>query len=147
MKMNWGGGIAVTYITFMVIMIILAVVFMNQDVSLETKDYYSKGISYQQQIDKMNRTKDLPEQLSILQNGSTIDFSFPKIFKRQHIGGKIFFYRPADNKKDFVTNIEPDTAGTQFVDATILAKGLWKIKVDWLVNGTGYYNEHIIMVN
>ena len=131
----------------MIAMIILVIIFMNQDVALETKDYYLRGISYQLQIDKMNRTKNLPEQLSIRQYGSAISFIFPNIFKKKQINGKIYFYRPANNKKDFIINVAPDSSGIQMVDASVLEKGLWRIKVDWLVNGNGYYNEQILMVN
>ena len=120
---------------------------MNQDVVLETKDYYAKGISYQAQIDKMIRTNKLPEQLSIMQKGDEINFDFPKIFNSKKIEGKIFFYRPSDNNKDFTVNIEPDSSGMQIVPVSNVIKGLWKIKVDWLTGGTSYFNEKILMVN
>ncbi|MDP2038234.1 MAG: FixH family protein, partial [Ignavibacteria bacterium] len=62
LKLNWGFGIAVTYILFVVVTLVMVFIFMNQDVSLETENYYSKGIEYQGQIDKINRTQSLPEQ-------------------------------------------------------------------------------------
>ena len=147
MKLNWGSGIAAVYIIFVIAVLITVVVFMNQDVSLETKDYYAKGIAYQEQIDKMNRANELPEKLAIEQTGNYLNFSFPKIFNQHEIGGMIYFYRPSNNQKDFLVNIQTDTSGVQTIPVASIAKGLWKIKVDWSARNNTYYNEKILMVN
>ena len=46
-KFNWGTGILITIIIFMVITIGTVVFLMNQDVDLVTSDYYNKGIQHQ----------------------------------------------------------------------------------------------------
>ena len=147
MKLNWGGGIAAVYIIFMIGVLILVFIFMNQEVTLETNDYYFKGVEYQKQIDKIKRTNELPEQLTIIQNELAINFQFPKIFSSNDIGGTIDFYRPSDDNKDFSIKINTDTSRSQSIAAANLDKGLWKIKVDWLAKGNSYYNEKILMVN
>lgn len=147
MKLNWGSGIAVVYILFVIAVLIAVVVFMNQDVSLETKDYYAKGIAYQEQIDKMNRANELPEKLEIEQAGNYLNFNFPKIFRPNEIGGMIYFYRPSNKQQDFLVNIQPDTSGIQTVPVASIEKGLWKIKIEWAAKGNSYYNEKIFMVN
>lgn len=147
MKLNWGSGIAAVYILFMIGVLIMVYIFMNQEVPLETSDYYAKGIAYQDQIDKQKRTSELPEQISIEQTGTSINFQFPKIFKRDMIGGSIYFYRPSNSGNDFSVNVETDTSGIQIIDAAKLDKGLWKIKVDWSVKNNNYYNEKLLMVN
>ncbi len=147
MKLNWGGGIAAVYILFMIGVLIMVYIFMNQDVTLETEDYYAKGINYQTQIDKIKRTSELPEQLLIEQVGEKIIFSFPKLFSEKEIGGTIFFFRPSDDKKDFTKEIKPDSSMQQNFSVLEIEKGLWKIKVDWIVKNNSYYNEKLIMVN
>ena len=120
---------------------------MNQDVSLETDNYYTKGIQYQEQIDKINRTKNLPEQIEVSVTKSGIAFSFPKIFSANEFQGKIFLYRPDNKLKDFTVDVSPDTSLSQLISTTDLDRGLWKIKVNWSAKGNSYYNEKLIMVN
>jgi hypothetical protein len=147
MKLNWGKGIALVYTLFMIGVLIMVYIFMNQDVSLVTDDYYSKTLTYQKEIDKINRTNLLPENLLIKQNQDSILFTFPKMFASSSISGLIFFYRPSDQSKDFVLKINPDSRNTHTVPTKQLSNGLWKIKVEWSASDTSYYNEKIIMVN
>lgn len=147
LKFNWGTGIALTYILFVVAILIMVFTFMNQDVILETNDYYAKGLDYQKQIDKIERTNKLPKQLEIISSNGEIIFHFPEIFKDKKINGEIHFYRPSNNKFDFTQKINLDSNLTQKVITSNLPKGLWKIKVDWYVDNNNYYNEKIIMAN
>jgi len=147
LKFNWGTGIALTYILFVVAILIMVFTFMNQDVILETNDYYAKGLDYQKQIDKIERTNKLPKQLEIISSNGEIIFHFPEIFKDKEINGEIHFYRPSNNKFDFTQKINLDSNLTQKVITSNLPKGLWKIKVDWYFDNNNYYNEKIIMAN
>ncbi len=147
LKFNWGFGIATTYTIFVIVTLVMVVIFMNQEVSLETENYYAKGIKYQEQIDKVNRTRILPEQLEISASQAAILFSFPRIFDNRDFSGKISFYRPNDEKKDFTVEIMPDTSHSQTISTESLDKGLWKVKVDWNAKGNNYYNEKLVMVN
>jgi len=147
LKFNWGTGIALVYAVFIIVVLITVIVFMNQDVSLETKDYYVKGIKYQQEIDRLNRTKELPEQLELLIKPEFVQVSFPKIFRSKKISGSINLYRPSDKTKDFSIAISTDSLCNQFIPASRLVKGLWKVKIDWLADGISYYNEKSLMVD
>lgn len=147
MKLNWGTGIGAVYIFFMIGVLIMVAIFMNQDVSLETKDYYSKGIAYQNEIDKLNRTKELPEQLQINLDKDKVVFQFPQLFDSKILSGKIYFYRPSNSGMDFHSPIALDSNLTQSISTVSLEKGLWKIKTDWNVNSTEYFTEKIIMIN
>lgn len=147
MKLNWGIGIAAVYILFMIGVLIMVFIFMNQDVTLETDNYYMKGIQHQEQIDKETRTSKLPEQTEIKQENGFIVIKFPGIFYNRDITGVINFYRPSDNTKDFSFPVQTDSSNTQFVPSSNLEKGLWKIKINWDVKEISYYNEKILMVN
>ena len=147
LKFNWGTGIALTYILFLIAILTMVFIFMNQDVVLETNDYYAKGLEYQKQIDKIERTKNLTEQLEILNKNDRIVFNFPKIFANKIISGEIYFYRPSNNKSDFKSKIDLTDSLQQIIFTKNLEKGLWKIKVDWSVENQNYYNEKILMIN
>ncbi|KUO61175.1 hypothetical protein APF79_13610 [bacterium BRH_c32] len=146
MKLNWGSGIAITYILFMVAVIILVVIFMNQDVHLVTDDYYAKEIEYQQQIDKVKRTKLLNEQPEVTFNNGVFMVSFPRSVKNI-INGEIQIYRPSDSNLDKTVEIILDAENRQSIEPPINKPGLWKVKMDWMRNDTNYYNEKIILSN
>ena len=147
LKLNWGFGIAAVYILFLVGTLIMVMIFMNQDVSLESKDYYVKGIKYQEEIDKMKRSKELPEQLRISVEQNSIVFTFPKIFNNEELTGKIYFNRPSDDSKDLTVNVQADSTSKQFIPTLNISKGLWKIRVDWSGRGNSYLDQKIVMVN
>ena len=145
--LNWGFGIAAAYILFIICTLIMVIIFMNQEVSLESKDYYAKGIKYQNEIDKMKRSKELSEQLDISIKQNSLVFTFPRIINSNELSGKIYFYRPSDKSKDLTVNIAPDSSRAQIISTYNFAKGLWKIKVDWNSRGNSYLDEKIVMVN
>ena len=146
-KLNWGFGIALTYIVFVFLTLVMVVIFMRQDVTLENKDYYARGLVYQDKIEKITNSKNLPEQLDISVASDFIKLAFPKMFGRNDVSGSITFYRPASDKEDFTVNISPDTSNTQIIPTKDIARGLWKVRVDWSAKGINYFDEKPIMVN
>lgn len=147
LKFNWGTGIAITYLAFVIGVLIMVFIFMNQEVSLETKDYYAKGLEYQKQIDKIERTNNLSEQLEISTTENEIIFNFPKIFTPKNIHGEIYFYRPSNSNNDLKVKIDLNEQNIQKFSTSNFPKGLWKIKVDWFGNNQNFYNEKILMIN
>jgi hypothetical protein len=146
-KFSWGSGIAATYIGFVLATLVMVVIFMKQDVTLETKDYYAKGLAYQEQIEKMNRAKNLSEQLEITSLQNSIKLSFPKIFSAESLMGTVTLYRPANDKNDFTIHVSTDTSRIQLIPTENMSKGLWKVRVDWSADDVTYFNETPIMVN
>lgn len=147
MKFNWGFKIAATYILFMIGVIVMVVIFMNQDVELVTENYYAKELTYQNEIDKINRTNALANQLEIKKGENGINFIFPNQFNASDISGLIYFYRPSDESKDFIESIKADTTNLQSIPSNKLIRGLWKIKVEWNVGANAYLNEKILMAD
>ena len=146
MKVTWGIGIALTYILFVVIIIILVIFSSTKDVNLVTDDYYANELKFQDQIDKVKRTGMLTDELVLDLDDRGIHFKFPKLFLYSEIEGEILFYRPSDRKKDFIINVKLNPENILTVNKSKIEKGLWKIKIDWRADNQEYYNEKIIMV-
>lgn len=147
MKMNWGKSIAAVYISFMIVTLGVVAFAFTQDVNLVTDDYYAQEIKYQDQIDRIQRTKDLPEQLSINLENEYIKLKFPAMFEPETIIGEIHIYRPSDSKVDIKIPVEVNSAGELYYPKQGIAAGLWKVKVNWGPAGNEYYNEQILMIN
>lgn len=146
-KFNWGTGILITIIIFMVITISTVVFLMNQDVDLVTSDYYNKGIQHQSQIERVNRTNEMVEKVLINPGNGFVIFIFPKSLAQKSLKGTIQFYRPSDSKKDFSIPLSVDTNGQQVISTQSIAKGYWKVKVDWTQDAIEYYKESSFVIN
>ena len=123
----------------------MTVIFMTQDVSLVSNNYYEKSLSYQDEIDKQSRTKSLDEQVKINFNGEIIIISVPSDYISKDISGEIFFYRPSNPKLDFALPLQL-VAGSQKIPVERLEKGFWRIKLNWIMDGNRYYNERVITI-
>lgn len=146
MKLNWGKGIFAAYTVFMIVVLGTVAFTTTVDVDLVADDYYEQEIKYQNEIDKKNRTNQLTEQVDVILEKENVKISFPKN-SYEYISGKINFYRPSDEKLDFSLDIKIDSTVSQIIPRGKLAKGLWKVKVDWRHFNQEYLNEKIIVIN
>lgn len=147
MKISWGTGILIVILVFMAASISMTVYFMNQDVHLVTDNYYEKELVYQQQIDKMQRTYDLNEEVKMKFNGSIVTLIFPGAYLDNSISGELYFYRPSDPNKDFKLPLQINEEGNQVIPVKGLEKGFWRLKLNWTMEGNDYYNERAININ
>lgn len=147
-KMNWGTGITIVIVVFLVVTIGQVILIHKLiDYDLVVEEYYDAEINYQSQIDKIKRTQDLPEELKISISEKGIEFDFPKIFESKSISGVVNFYKPSDDLLDTKEMIIVDDSCRMFLPKDKFSAGLWKAKVDWSVDGVEYYNEKLLMVN
>ena len=146
MKMNWGTGILIGIIIFILISVSMTVIFMNQDVNLVTDEYYENSLKYQDEIDKQSRTNALSEEVKIDFNGQLINVLFPEHYQNKSISGEIYFYRPSDPSLDFKIPLLINAEGNQFISTERLVKGYWRLKLNWTMDGSGYYNERAITI-
>jgi len=131
----------------MVLAILTAVYFMNQDVNLVTDDYYQQEIKYQDQIDKIERTNALPEKPAIDFDGEGVKVSFPEALLIKNVIGKIHFYRPSNPKLDFDLPLSLSDDGVQIVSTKKMETGFWRLKMYWAMDGKDYYNEKEVIIN
>jgi len=146
-EFNWGTGILITIIIFLVITISTTIFLMNQNVDLVASDYYNKGIQHQQQIDRLNRTAAMDEKVFINLESGFIRLVFPRSFLQKVINGTVKFYRPSDSKKDFALALAIDTSAQQIIPTQSLAKGYWKIELSWNQDSVEFYKENSFVIN
>ena len=144
-KISWGTGIVIGIITFVVISVTMTIIFMMQDVNLVTDKYYENSLQYQDEIDKQNRTLALSEDVILNFNGELISISFPENYLNKKISGEIDFYRPSDPKLDFRLPLQL-VEGKQVIPVTRIEKGFWRLKLNWVMDGDGYYNERALNI-
>jgi len=142
MKISWGKGLALAYAGFVILVLTMVGITITKDVDLVTPNYYDKEIKYQEEIDKINNTLRLKDQVKFDLSVTAFMVSFPALSASSVIKGEVNFYRPSDSKKDFKVPIETDKEFKQVFDVSKIEKGLWKVKVNWNMDGIEYLSNN-----
>lgn len=141
--MNWGYRIAIGFTAFCLITIGVTIFLMMQKVDVVTDNYYEKELKYQEQLDKVARTRALKDAMEIANTGKELIIKFPNMPDKSQKNNFISLYRPSDNTKDVKIPVMTDTSRTQIVSIDNLAKGYWKLQVNWSSGGNEFYYESV----
>jgi hypothetical protein len=144
MKFHWGTGILITIILFILAVVAFYIWSLNLDINLVEDNYYEKELAYQDKIDRIENTKSLPGTISLNLSNEILTISFPDSLKMKNAEGHILFYRPSDPGKDFSVPLQVNDSSIQVIDARRLDKGRYVIKIDWMMDGKGYYFEEAV---
>jgi len=145
---RWPIGIAVTYISFMLILIGIFVFSTFNKVDLVTEDYYEQEIKYQQQIDRINRANSLATPVNWYHDTrkKQIIIQFPDEVNSKNIQGNIIFFRPSDATQDKMVALRLSSENLQTISTQHLVPGLWKLKIFWQINQEDYYTEGTLVI-
>jgi hypothetical protein len=140
--MNWGTKLVIGMILFMIMIIVYAVLMIRSDSdALVDNDYYEKGINYNLDYrKKMHVRQDRAEPAILLRNDSLV-----VTFTREATG-KIRMIRTANSKLDKSYELETDTTKVFKIPVINLARGLWKVQLDWSSMGRPYLYEKEVML-
>ena len=139
------GGYFCIAITGIVIFIMWA---LHQNMDLVRADYYEHEILFQDQIDAVNRARPFAREVIAaydLKKRSLL-VSVPVAHLGPQFSGEAHLYRPSDAKLDQRIDLNPAPDGKQTINAANLAPGLWKVRLDWTVNGETFAFEQTIIV-
>ncbi len=143
MKWNWGTKLVVAMAAFMIMIIVLVILMFQEKVELVEADYYPKGQNYQQHIDEINRTDQLPQPLDITYESGVVTIIFPYHFNPDSLSGEVSFYNRSESEKDLRFELKPDSLRTVRFDVRSL-HGRYLIQIEWKYNNLGYFKENPI---
>jgi hypothetical protein len=142
--MNFGNWIVVAFVLFAIFIGVLVTVCVRQDISLVSKNYYSEELAYQDQIKRINNTTGLSKKPGIAKiDDNTIQITFDKELKIEN--GRVKFFCPSDPKMDRDFELTAD-GNTQLFNTSALRKGMYKVKLLWVMDGKEFYYEEIINI-
>ena len=140
MKFNWGTGIVIAFICF-ISFILYFVINMSfspkYDQDLVVEDYYGETLTYQKDIDKLENSEKLKQNITYKKTEEGLLISFPEDLDITKITGNVFLYRPSNKQLDFDTAISLSKPYLLIPDNR-LVDGRWNIKIDWQYNGISY---------
>ncbi|MBG0782149.1 MAG: FixH family protein [Bacteroidales bacterium] len=140
MKWNWGTKLFIWTAAFMIMLIVFAVLMMREEISLVEPDYYPKGQTHQELIDKRRNARSLSEQISLNLDDEVLLLQFPAALEPKSISGNVQLYHVAEQDKDALFELNPDTSGLMRIEVGSL-HGRYILKIDWKYLETTYYTE------
>lgn len=146
MTVNWGTGIAATYVAFAAATSGFVVFAMNRPVSLVSPDYYADSLREDQQLAAIRNTQALETSPAVWWDGKDgIHVSVPA-GHASVARGSFTFYRASDMSADRTFDLKPNAQGRQDVRVRDFARGLWLVKLRWSAEGREYYYEQPVML-
>lgn len=137
----WPKFIIAAFILFAFFIGYMVRLAMQTDVDLVSKDYYKKEIAYQQHINQVKETNALSAPLTFVlaPAAGQLSLVFPETFANQKVTGTIHFFRPSSAKLDFELPVQLNADRQQHVATSQLAKGLWRVQINWQAGDKAYY--------
>ena len=146
MTLNWGTGIAATYIVFATATGGFVVFAMSRPVALVSPDYYADSLREDQQLAAIRNAQALTTPPAVEWNGiDRIRVSIPPGQSRG-AKGSLTLYRASDVAADRTSELKVSVEGTQDIRTDNLARGLWLVKLRWSAEGREYYFEQPVML-
>ncbi len=146
MKWNWGTKLFIWTAAFMIMLIVFAILMMREQISLVEPDYYPKGQTHEELIEKHRNALSLSEQIKVDVADGRLVIQFPEELEPNNITGEVQLYHVVDESKDALYLLEVDADGKVSIMVTSL-KGRYTLKIDWRYKETNYYTEKQININ
>jgi hypothetical protein len=137
-KWNWGTKLTLFIILFMGFIFVLVYLSTKNSIILVEKDYYPKGLRFQDRIDELTNAHFLKDSFEIVQEEEFVVLNLPEI---NPDSGTVVFYRLNNNLLDLTIPIDPDTSLTMHFPAGSFEKGKYLLKVHWFEKEKGYFVE------
>ncbi len=146
LKINWGTKIAVLYIGFVGLIVVMVVMSMRQKIDLVSEDYYNKELMFQDKINEMKNNNSLSGTITHTITNTDIELQFQPEFKTRKVTGEILFFCPADASRDFKTVVSLDENAQQKISLSTLSKGMYKMQISWKDESKAYFAEETIVI-
>jgi hypothetical protein len=142
--MSWGTKITILYSGFVLLIVSMVYMAMNQKMDLVSKDYYEQELHFQDKINSAANLSALQEPLNYEIKGDELIIEFPSSFHAQKINGNILFQYVSDAGMDQSFSIVADADGKMHIGIADFKKGVYKMMVNWDAGGKGYYFEAMV---
>ncbi len=133
MKFNWGHGILIFIILFLILIGSFVIFALYQSQDLESDDYYDKGAGYSNQIEVNKRSDLYKDNITLTSSQSGVQIGLCKSLASSGDSIHIYFYRPSDKKSD----IQFNCLMTEMINlpASELKSGRYVVKISWTHKG------------
>lgn len=138
MKFNWGTGIFIFLMVFVFSILSFVYFAFQQDVNLVNKEYYQKGVDFDNERSMRERATLEESRFSIEQNNELVIISVDEAYFSEINDTEAYFYRPSDRHKDIRFVFKDSTLS---IPTKSLIKGKYTLKISWKKDETDYLLE------
>ena len=137
MKFNWGTGILIFLILFLLAAALFIAFAMRQSVELVHEDYYERGVDHTSQMDLEERSAPYREAIKAVQLEGSLQISMADSVALRTDSAKIHLYRPSDERLDISLPYDPGR-GALIIPRENLEAGRYILKLTWFSQGLEY---------
>ncbi len=137
MKFNWGTGIFLFLVIFLLACAVFIIFASRQQVNLVHKNYYEKGVDYSEQMKVDARSKQYAHSLKVSSSSDFFSINIKESLTEKIDSGTILMFRPSDKTKDISAAVKAGTSTMQF-DKRELVSGRYILKFSWYMDGLRY---------
>ena len=137
-KWNWGTGITLFIILFVSFILFRVYLTLQNPVDLVEKDYYPKGLAFQDRIDEVNNANSVKDKFVIEQTERGVIVHLPTMHPDT---GSLHVFRPSDEDMDILLQLHPDSTMAIRFDTKQFHRGKYIMKLYWEELGNRYYLE------
>lgn len=137
MKFNWGTGILIFLILFIIAAAGFIIFAMRQDVNLVHKDYYEKGVDHSTQMKVEARSLAYYDSIHTNQQETFLVVAFKRSLAESIDSGNVILFRPSDRNLDLDMPLEISSSSI-IIPKSSLASGRYILKIHWFTGGLKY---------
>ena len=145
MKFNWGTGILIFIILFLLAAGVFIGFAMRQDVNLVHQDYYERGVDHTSQMEKEIRSATFQDAVETrFENGSLFVIVDEDLAATMD-SARVELYRPSDSKLDLESSFDPSLNVLE-IPGQQLVPGRYILRVHWSASGLKYEIEKTVVI-
>ncbi len=140
--MNWGKGIIIAMALFIGFITFLVISLVSHTIDLESEDYYTREINYEQEITAMENGNKLKSKIEMISQKEFVVVQIPEKENLSKI--QVIFIRP-DNKKLDKSFLVSGTK-SYLIPKTELSKGTYNVEIRFESNSTTCLQKETIII-
>ncbi len=144
MKWNYSHGVILAFVLFCSFITYVVIRGFQQNIDLVSDTYYLDELAFQDQIDQKSNLANSGLSLELKQGKEDIQILFPESFKEAK--GTVHFYHPSRAIFDKQYTLALNDSNIQTINKDDLIKGHFKVKVNWQVGETAFFQESEMFV-
>ncbi len=137
MKFNWGTGIFIFLVLFLLGSAAFIVFAFRQDVNLVHKDYYEKGVDYTEQMNVNARSVEFKNAITTGLQNDIFLIDIEESLAARIDSGTVLFFRPSNSKNDISIPLDK-LAKKVTIPKEELLNGRYILKLTWYSEGLRY---------
>jgi nitrogen fixation protein FixH len=142
----WPYGIILFFVLLLCAMGGVVAICVTHRETMVSENYYEQELKFQDQIDSAVRAQKSGAHIDVDAGAGKLVVAVPATQLADKFSGAIQFYRPSSPDLDRELSFAPQANGSQTVDVSKFATGLWQIRVKWTAAGQSYYLEQKIIL-